>query len=47
MKQYTGYAERSGFNPLSSSGAIIPWEEKIKMWRADDYTGSSIPENFL
>jgi len=46
-KQYNGYRKRTGFQPLDKYGRVKLDDEKRMMWRADDYTGSSIPIEFI
>jgi hypothetical protein len=45
-KQYKGYMSRKGFVPLDAYGNQKTTEEKVAMWRADDYEGSIIPPHF-
>lgn len=45
-KQYIGYRNKTGFQPLDKYGHVKLTKEKHAMWRADDYTGSSIPIDF-
>jgi len=45
-KQYKGYMSRRGFVPLDAYGREKSNDEKVEMWKADDYTGSKIPSSF-
>jgi hypothetical protein len=46
-KQYKGYSLRKGFVPLDAYGNQKSTEQKVAMWRADDYTGSAITSDFF